>query len=62
MLELATDADDEVEVNYKDMTIRYISAIGGGSGNVFKLTRQGIVDLPAKPQSSVGKATLNTPE
>ena len=45
VLELATDADDEIEVNYKDMTIRYISQIGGGSGNVFKLTRQGIVDI-----------------
>ena len=49
VLEHATDADDEVEVNYKDMTIRYFSQIGGGSGNMFRLTRQGIVDLQSKP-------------
>ena len=25
LLELATEADDEVEVNYKDMTVRFLA-------------------------------------
>ena len=65
LLERATENDDEVEVNYKDMTVRFQSATGASSHTTYKMTKEGIVDMKSKPEqakSNVSETVSNMPQ
>ena len=44
VLELATEADSEIELNYKNLTLKF-----DVSGNEFKLTKDGL-----RPNKNIG--------